>query len=151
MKSIKFIALLLLVALMTSCAGLGSGVKDDDVLAVIEMMNAGQTEALVESSVLPFVFDGEILESETQINLLWSGLNKAGYVLDNPLILQQRPVMAEDASIFSETWEIKTYFKNLLTENDTYVEVQGAAGKLHMVLRPSKTGVQIAAWKGVNE
>jgi len=36
-------------------------------------------------------------------------------------------------------------------ESDIYVEVQGASGTLHMVLRPAKAGVQIAAWKGVNK
>jgi hypothetical protein len=149
MKSFKFIALVLLTVMMASCAGFGSVVKEDDVFTVIEQMNAGQSDILVESSILPFVFDGEILESKTQISLLWTGLKNAGFVLDNPVILQQRPVTADDALIFSETWEIKTYFKNLLFETDSYVEVQGASTKVHMVLRSSKAGTQIAAWKGV--
>lgn len=151
MKSIKFIALVLLAALMASCAGLSSGVKEDDVFTVIEMMNAGQSDTLVEHSVLPFVFDGEILESETQISMMWTGLKNAGYALDNPVILQQRPVTAEDAALFSDKWEIETYFKNLLSETDFFVEAEGASGSLYLVLRGSKEGTLIAAWKGMNK
>lgn len=151
MNSIKIIALALLGALLASCAGFTSGVKEDDVQSVIELMNAGQSEALVERSVLPFVFDSEILESETQINMFWTGLAGAGYVLDNPVIIQQRPVTVEDAVLFSEHWEIKTYFKNLLSESDIFIEVEGTSGSLFMVLRGSKGGPQIAAWKGMNK
>ncbi|MDC7235578.1 MAG: hypothetical protein PQJ58_20305 [Spirochaetales bacterium] len=148
MKSIKFIALVLLVSLMASCAGTGPGVKEDNVMSVVELLNSGNSAGLAEISSLPFVFDSEILESETQIAQLWTGLAAAGFTIDNPEITQQRAVTEEDASLFSEGWEISTFFKNLLSEKDTFVEVQGASTDAYFILRRSRSALEIIAFKG---
>ncbi len=150
MKKLKTMILVLLAVSMASCAGFSGVVKESNVMDAVENLNSGNAAALVEGSALPFVFDGEILESDTQLKLLWNGLADAGFSIDNPMILQQRPVTAEDGDLFSQYWEIQTYFKNLITEDDIFVEVQGAGTSAYMIFRSyPKEGVKIRAFKGV--
>ena len=54
-------------ALLASCASFKAGVKESDPLVVCEHINKGDSDTLSEVSVLPFVFDTEILESDSQI------------------------------------------------------------------------------------
>ncbi|MDA3958817.1 hypothetical protein [Oceanispirochaeta sp.] len=150
MKCLKPLLLVMVLALLASCAGFKPGISDDDTMTIIENLNSGQAEVLIDSSALPFIFDSEILASESQLRLLWTGLIKAGYLLDAPVIQQQRPVQAGDAALFSESWEIKTYFKNILSEEDVFVEINASGRKVYMILRSEKKGrVSIMAWKGV--
>jgi len=152
MKNLKPLILIASSFLIFSCAGFRPGVSSDDAMGVIEKINSGQTELLIDSSSLPFVFDSEILESDTLIRNLWTGLVKAGYVVDNPVIIQQRPVLGSDSSFFSDSWEIKTFFKNLMTEDDVFIEAQGVSQRIYMVLRPGEKGhILIKAWKGESQ
>jgi len=149
MKNIKPLILIALMLMFFSCAGFRPGVSRNDALDVIEIINSGETEQLIESSSLPFVFDSEILESETLVRALWSGLARAGYVIDNPVIVQQRPVEPGDGQIFSESWEVSTFFRKLLSEDDVFVEAESSTQRVYMVLRSGKKGVtEIKAWKG---
>ncbi|QEN07255.1 hypothetical protein EXM22_04360 [Oceanispirochaeta crateris] len=150
MKYFKPLFLVTVLALLASCAGFRPGIADDDALGIIESLNGSQADVLIESSLLPFVFDSEILDSDTQLRRLWNGLIDAGYILDDPVVVSRRPVLPSDALIFSENWEIQTYFNNLLTSEDSFVEIQAAGQRVYMVLRSGKKGhVSILAWKGV--
>ncbi len=135
-------------ALLASCASFKAGVKESDPLVVCEHINNGDAETLTSISVLPFVFDGEILESDTQIRTLWTGLADAGYKSSGAEVTEFRKASPADASLFSDSWEIKTYFKNLLVEDDMLVLLKTTTGGLIMVLRPEKgPGSQILAFK----
>ena len=135
-------------ALLASCASFGGGVKEVDPLVVCEHINSGNSEALSVTTVLPFVFDGEILESDTQIRTLWTGLTEAGYKADNPVLSEFREASPADAALFSDSWEIKTYFKNLILDGDMMARVKTSSGSLIMVLRPEKgSGSHIVAFK----
>ncbi|MDC7241281.1 MAG: hypothetical protein PQJ50_13070 [Spirochaetales bacterium] len=150
MNKLKLTALAVLAVSMASCAGFSGVVKESNVMDAVENLNSGNAAALVEDSALPFVFDGEILESETQLKLLWNGLTDAGFTIDNPMIVQQRPVASKDSELFSGYWEVQTWFKNLTTEDDFFVEVQGAGTSAYMIFRSfPKEGVKIRAFKGV--
>ncbi len=149
MKNIKSLILVALVLSAVSCAAFKPAVSGDDALGVVESLNNGNSELLIESTSLPFVFDSEILESDTQIRTLWNGLVSAGYIIDNPVIVQQRPVTAADGNLFSESWEISTFFKRLLGEDDLFIQIDGSSRRIYMVLRPGEKGsTLIKAWKG---
>ena len=149
MKHMRIIVLIAAVAvLLASCASFSVGVKEDDPLVVCELINEKDVETLSEASVLPFVFDSEILESDTQVRTLWNGLAEAGYKAAKAEVKEFRSATAADASIFSDSWEIKTYFKNLLIEDDMLARVKTKSGTVFMVLRPGKgEGSSIVAFK----
>jgi hypothetical protein len=150
MKYFKPLLLVTVLAFLASCAGFRPGIADDDALDIIESLNSSQADVLVDASLLPFVFDSEILDSDSQLRRLWNGLIDAGYLLDAPMVVTRRPVLPSDALVFSENWEIQTYFNNLLTSEDSFVEIQAAGQRVYMVLRSDKKGlVSILAWKGV--
>ena len=133
-----FVLITAAAALLASCASFSVGVRDTDPLTGCELINNGDSETLSTTSVLPFVFDGEILESDTQVRTLWSGLIQAGYKAEAPEVTEFREVSPADAALFSDSWEITTYFKNLLIEGDRLARVKTSSGTLLMVLRPEK-------------
>ena len=149
MKFIKTLILIFMIPALFSCAVFRPGVRSNDALELIEKLNAGDVDFLIDATDLPIVFDGEILESDSQIRALWSGLVQSGYTVDDPEIAEQRPVLISDSALFSESWETGIFFKNVLKDEDVLVLAEGASQRITMVLRSGKKGrTVIKAWKG---
>jgi hypothetical protein len=148
MKHMRIIVLITAVtALLASCASFKAGVKESDPLVVCEHINKGDSDTLSEVSVLPFVFDTEILESDSQIRSLWSGIIEAGYKAKDPRVKEFRAATPADASLFSDSWEIRTYFKNLILEDDMLARIKTDTGSIILILRPEKgSGSRIVAF-----
>lgn len=125
-------------ALLASCASFKAGVKESDPLVVCEHINKGDSDTLSDASVLPFVVDGEILESDSQVRGLWSGIVQAGYKAKGPRVKEFRAASPADAALFSDSWEISTYFNKLLIEDDMLARVKTDSGAIILILRPGK-------------
>ncbi len=120
---------------MVSCASLGS-VKEGDALDVVTLINGGEAKILMEHSRLPFVYRQEILDSDAQLRLLWEGLKDGGFVPGESVLKTFRQVRPGDSSLFSETWEVRTWFDLVIREEDRLAQVVTSQGNLYMILRP---------------
>ncbi len=122
---------------MASCASVGK-VKEGDALDIVALVNEGDIEALTAHSKLPFVYNREILDSEAQLRLLWSGLRDADFIPGEGVIQSFRLVLPEDRELFSSDWEVSTWFDLVLKEEDHLAQVETPSAVLYMILRPVK-------------
>lgn len=138
--------------LFFSCASMGSGFYEETGLTVTDQLNQGMHESLSDESVYPFVFETEILASDSQIKMLWEGLSGAGYVLDNPEVVLNRVVTVEDSSLFADSWEIKSFFEKYLEDSDRLLQVNGSDRGCYFLLRKQdKNEFEILGWKEVSK
>ena len=149
MKTIKNTLLITMtVLLFFSCSTFKNGYFEKTGLTVADEINQGMHETLVSQSANPFVFETELLVSDTQLNMFWQGLTASGYSLDAPVVLQNRPiVVGQDYKLFSNSWEIRTFFEKYLNKNDSLVEVQGSDSSCLMIIRKTDQDFEILGWK----
>lgn len=137
MKIVRPVILLALAAFLGSCASVGK-LEESEAMDVLSLVNEGKSEALVSHSKLPFVYGGEILDSEAQLRLLWEGLRDEGFVPGEGVLKVFRPLRPEDRSLFSEYWEVRTWFDLVIKEEDRLAQINTSLGELSMILRPVK-------------
>lgn len=136
------------VLLLSGCATLGAP-RDQEVLEVLALISAGDAAILTEATRKPFLLDGEILEGESAVALLWQGLSDAGFAFHNPVIRDIQPVSPEQYHLFASTMEAEVFFKKYLTKKDSLIFFHADEGEFVLVLGPRKDGRQMAAWGGV--
>ena len=122
---LKIIILLTIAGLFVSCSTLGSGYYENSGLIVANQLNKGMHESLTEDSLYPFVFEQEILASGSQVKMLWEGLVKAGYYVENPSVAMNQPVSDKDSLLFAESWEIKSFFEKYVSKEDRLILIEG--------------------------
>jgi len=149
MKTPKRIIFFLTIPLFfLSCASLGSGFYEKTGLTVTDQINKGMHESLTEESLYPFVFETEILASESQVKMLWEGLTGAGYTLDSPVITMNRPATSEDSSLFSDSWEIGAFFGNYIQKDDRILLIEGSHTSFYLLMRKmEKRQYKLLGWK----
>lgn len=85
-------------------------------VGMAKSVNAGEDRELQKLSARPFLFEGEILPTETMLENLWQGLIDAGVTFDDPQVKEIRVVDGDSYRVFSQAWEVETWFKNYVTE-----------------------------------
>ena len=147
---LKILILLAIAGLFVSCSTLGAGYYEDSGLIVANQLNKGMHESLTEDSVYPFVFEQEILASGSQVKMLWEGLVKAGYYVENPSVAMNQPVSDKDSLLFAESWEVKSYFEKYVSEEDRLILIEGDNTSFYLILRRNnKESYSIIGWKEV--
>ena len=147
----RILVLLTLSGLFFSCSTLGSGYYEDTGLIIANQLNKGMHESLSEDSDYPFVFEQEILASSSQVKMLWEGLVKAGYYVENPTVTINEPVSDKDSLLFAESWEIRSYFEKYLTDDDRLLLINGDNSSFYIILRRNdKDSYKIIGWKEVS-
>ena len=79
MKTRLLAAAALAVLLLGACVTAPPSQNEGRVAEVIELINDGPVEALVDQSHVPFFFDAELLVRSTDVSLMWTGLREAGF------------------------------------------------------------------------
>ena len=148
MKILKRLFFVILPIFFFSCASMGSGFYEETGLSVTEQLNKGMHETLSEESSYPFLFESEILASESQVKMLWEGLVKAGYSLDAPFVSLNRAVLTEDALLFADSREISVFFDKYIEKKDRIILVEGSDVAFYLLLRKMDKGeYNLLGWK----
>lgn len=87
-----------------------------EAVSLTKQVNDGQIDALERTSSRPFLFESEILPTESMVNDLWQGLIEAGITFENPQIGEVRIVDGQSYLFFSRAWEVETWFKNYVKD-----------------------------------
>ena len=127
---------MLLGALFTSCTTTPYSQREANVQKVIDLIQAGEAEALVAQSQLPFLFDAEIIMLERDLQTLWGNLSEAGFSMQNAQVEYLGPAGRYSYPPFAESFEVRTFFKKYLPEKSSMVRITADNGEFFLLLGP---------------
>lgn len=128
------------VILFASCASIPVSTRPADVEDVVQMINTGQSERLAKHSQVPFMFDGEILLMEQDMNLLWGNLRQTGFALREARVESLERAGENSYRLFAETMEAEVYFRKYLPENAMVARVTSSNGDFILLLGGRQAG-----------
>ena len=132
---LKYMFFFIMTFIFFSCSSMNNSFFEKSGASVADQINDGMTRTLVEESLYPFAFESEILVSENQVQLLWEGLIGGEYKILSPRTVMNRPAVPADYQLFSESWEMRTFFEKYLKEDDRLVKVEGTDSSLYFLIR----------------
>jgi len=139
MKKILFLMVIIIVGL-SSCASLKFVQKEDDVIKIIDLINKGDSKTLTTVSVTPFLFDGEILMLDSDIDILWKNITDAGFTLQAPSVVKIEEIGVESSRFFGDSMDIRSYFDRYLPETARITHIQAGAVNMLLLLNGKKDG-----------
>ncbi len=144
---LKLLFFLTMSFLFFSCTTMNESFYEKAGEVVADQINNGMDDTLIDESLYPFAFETEILVTENQIHLLWNGLIEAGYLLTSPQITMVRPALLDDYILFSESWEMRTFFEKYIHKDDRFVQIDGEKSSLILLLRKEDKDFSILGMK----
>lgn len=113
----------------SGCATIGGpGIDVSAVEKIIFDVNQGDFEELIRLSMVPFVFDREIIMRESDVVLLWTGLTNGGFNLPGGKVTGTEKLSPESYTVFSESWEMKVFFEKYVPKQ-AYIAYVSADGR----------------------
>lgn len=138
-KKLLMIFHVLVVLLLAGCSTiLTESQAASRAVRVTSQVNSGQVDTLMGSSSRPFLFEAEILPTESMLNDLWQGLVDGGVIFDNTSVREVRVVDGESYKVFAQTWEVETWFKNYLSDPAYMVFLDTTDQQLVIIVDQSK-------------
>jgi hypothetical protein len=126
----------LLILLIGACTTTPYSQREENVQKIVELIQKGESAALIAQSQLPFLFDGEIVMLERDLRTLWTNLAEAGFSLQNPQIEYLGPAGRYSYSPFADSMEVRTFFKKYLPEKSSIVRITAENGVFFLLLGP---------------
>ena len=136
----KFVPLLFIL-LLPGCTTLNVKKQEAHIYELIQLINNGDSEKLIASSSIPFLYDNEIVLLQKDINFIWKGLSEAGFSIHVPVIENIEYIDGQSYSLFSPSMEGKMFFKRHLPENTVLTTVSTKDGTFYFLTRSKKKGV----------
>lgn len=133
MKKI-FLLILVIIPLLGSCTSIYMKKSGRAAESIAESIDMGNSTLPAEWSTVPFVFDGEILVSQSTVSGMWNGIVDAGFTLTNPVITSISPVEAGDYPLFRNSWEMEVLFKNKIPKYSYKVTIEGVKGEMLLLM-----------------
>ena len=135
----KKLIILISAITLSSCASIYMNGSERAAEDVVQSLNSGDSRLPEEMSVVPFVFDGEIIISNSSVSRIWNGLIDAGFVVTNPVVTAISPVVLEDYSLFRNSWEMEIFFKNKMPQYVYKVTIEGVDGEVLLLMNREKS------------
>ena len=135
MKTRNMVATALAALLLGACVTAPPSQNEGRVADVIELINDGPIEALVDQSHVPFFFDAELLVRSTDVDLMWSGLREAGFEV-SPVGFAVEPARPADYARVANSFDLESFFSpdGYLPDDAGWVIVDSSAGEVLMLL-----------------
>ena len=135
MKTRLLAAAALAVLLLGACVTAPPSQNEGRVAEVIELINDGPVEALVDQSHVPFFFDAELLVRSTDVSLMWTGLREAGFEVA-PAGFAVEPAGPADFRRIADNFDMESFFSpdGYFPEDAGWVVVDSSAGQLLILL-----------------
>ena len=124
----RILLLLTVVIVLSSCLSLEQRYTNA-AENVIELINAGNVEALSDMTKTPFILDGEILLLAEDTTGFWRDITEAGFRIANPSLIEVFPVDSSTYEHFGGSMEVETFFKKYVSKkgNVAIVETEKAS------------------------
>jgi hypothetical protein len=133
------VAVLVAVSFFSGCTIIPSARHEPSVGRLIDVINTGDVDAVMEYSREPFVFDQELLVMESEIRILWERLFDAGFALPDAEVLEILPVEDETFSLFARSFEMEVYFDTYLLEEASVARVVSGETEFLLLLGGRKS------------
>ena len=147
-KDMKLIPTAVLVVLvLASCATPAPEPGVESVTASIDVINSGDSAALLDLSSVPFAFDAEILKRGEDVLLLWDRLFDAGFNLSDAEIISIDPVNEQSFSRFYDGFEMQTFFERYLSGRPAIARI-GSGESEYLLIVGGSTGSELFGMKG---
>jgi hypothetical protein len=130
----RVLLILPIVIIALSCATIPLAQDEEAITRVIELFNSHQADALVDLSAKPFVFDGEILLMQQDLQQLYANLDRAGFDLRGYRIIAIEPVSENSYKRFADTMEMRVFFSKYIQSTATVVTVHAEHGRILLLL-----------------
>lgn len=136
-----FIALLAL--LVASCSTIPFAQRPQNAQRVIDLFNAGDIQRLDAISHVPFLFNGEIVELKSDVNVIWTNLLKSGLKLTDAQVATAAPIGTDSYRQFADTMEVKVFFQKYLPKGTAIVHVTFKDGSFDLLLDGAQKGYPV--------
>lgn len=138
-RTICFGALLLLLA---GCAGMPVSQRESSVENLLYELEQRDPQGAAHLTHIPFLFDGEVLTTEQDAQLMWQNLSASGF-LSQAELLDLEPAAPADYPRFADTAEVRVFFEHTLPENPSFAEIATPYGRFLLLLYGKKIGYPI--------
>lgn len=135
MKTRDLTTTALAALLLGACVTAPPSQNEGRVAEVIELINDGSVQALVDQSHVPFFFDAELLVRSTDVDLMWAGFRDAGVEI-SPVGFAVEPAAPGDYSRIADTFDMQTFFSpdRYFPEDAGWVIADSSVGELLILL-----------------
>ena len=135
MKKIPYILLLLLLAaLLASCASIQRSKDEGNIERISELINTGQSAKLTAMTELPFLLDQEIIVLAKDVETFWNTIVEVGFKVEEPALERGVEVGPESYKEFYDSMEVQTFFKKYLEKRSRLLELKTNTGQRILLL-----------------
>ncbi len=132
-----------LLLLLAGCASIPVSQRERSVKSLLyELQQRGPQEA-ADLTHVPFLFDGEVLTTERDAQLMWNNLSRASGFLSQAELLSLEPASAAQYTRFADTAEVRVFFEQALPENPSFAEISTPYGRFLLILSGGRIGYPI--------
>jgi hypothetical protein len=117
-----------------SCATVPIADNEKSVAKVVDLFNQGQSEKLSDLSQKPFLFDGEILLMQQDLDILYGNLGNAGFKMEDYAIASLDRVDDSSYEKFAETMEVEVYFDKYIESSAVVATIKAKNGTFLLLL-----------------
>jgi hypothetical protein len=119
---------LLILILAASCTTVPVSQRDNRVETLITELNTADIDRLMELSARPFLFDGEIIILESDLQMMWTNLRDVGFTFDAATIEELGPVTDTTYLQFADTMDVRVWFQKYAAEDAALARVSTSHG-----------------------
>lgn len=142
-RTTLFAALLLfLLLLFAGCAGMPVSQRESSVKSLLYELQQRDPQAAANLTHVPFLFDGEILTTERDAQLMWENLSASGF-LSEAQLLTVAPADPAQYTRFADTAQVRVFFEHSLPDNSAFAEISTDYGRFLLLLSGKKIGYPI--------
>lgn len=123
-----------LVLLVLSCATGPYVQREDRIQRLVDLINKGGVNEVKGLAETPFLFDGEIVLLQKDLNSLWDNFKAAGFVMKNAKVLEIVRPAADSYKAFDDSMDVKTFFAKYLDRDTSMVKLAADGGVFYLLL-----------------
>jgi hypothetical protein len=109
-------------------------------MKTVDLIDSGGIGAIKGLAEAPFLFDGEILALQADVDALWGNLKAAGFTLGAVKVASVAKIDAETYTYFAPSMEVKTFLAKRVDKNCALVALDSASGRYYLILNREVSG-----------
>jgi hypothetical protein len=131
-------SIVLAVTILASCATTPDLSDESGILEFLSAIDASDPRGSVALSGLPFIYDREVLTRESDLLVLFEGLERAGFAFESAEVESVGPV--DEPSDVGATFELRALGRRLVEEPVAIVIVEGSDGEYELLVEDRPFG-----------
>jgi hypothetical protein len=139
MKKTLLVALCATVVLV-GCATFPDGRFERSAQTIVDAINAGDVQELIDRTRTPFLLDGEIVILDRDIEIFWQNAIEAGFRVDEATA-DAVPLDEGSFRDFADTMEVRAFFERYITsKKGAVVELRTGTYRILLLLERQGMG-----------